>query len=99
VGLWVCVCVAPAVAASDRGRTCCLSAAIGQRGWAEVTAILDRLLVLGCVYLRLGADSQAREVLDIFRRTFEFGFDESDVGARCDGRLVAAPLARDDRPR
>ena len=54
-------------------------AALGQGSWHEVSSILDRLLVLACVYLRLGADMQAREVLDVLKRTFELGFDESDV--------------------
>ena len=44
-----------------------------------MTAILDRLLVLGCTYLRLGADAQARDVLAALQRAFEIGFDESEV--------------------
>jgi hypothetical protein len=54
--------------------------AVEQRAWAEITGVLDRLLVLACTYLRLGAEAQAREVLEVFRCVFELGFDESDVG-------------------
>lgn len=54
--------------------------AVTQTAWHEVTAILDRLLILSCTYLRLGAEEQAREVIVVLRRIFEFGFDESDVG-------------------
>ena len=56
-----------------------LRAALGQRSWHEATSILDRLLVLACVYLRLGADMQVREVLEVLERIFELGFEESDV--------------------
>ena len=53
--------------------------ALEQDAWEEVHRILDRLLVLGCVYVSLSADTQAREVIETLRRIFEIGFEESDV--------------------
>ncbi len=48
--------------------------------WSDVTRVLDRLVVLGCVYLGVGAEPQAKSVLGALMRVFEIGFDESDVG-------------------
>jgi hypothetical protein len=53
--------------------------AITDHAWHDVTATLDRLIVLGGVYVSLGADDRARAVIETLRRVFEIGLDESDV--------------------
>jgi hypothetical protein len=53
--------------------------------WHEAARVLDGLLILGCVYVNLGADEQAREVLTVLRRAFEIGFDESEVARQAIG--------------
>jgi hypothetical protein len=53
--------------------------ALGRQAWHDVTAALDRLIVLGGVYVSLSADTQAHEVMVALRRIFEIGLDESEV--------------------
>lgn len=52
---------------------------LAEQRWHDVTAVLDRLIVLGGAYVSLSADTQSREVIEILRRIFEVGFDESEV--------------------
>jgi Putative DNA-binding domain len=52
---------------------------VGEQAWHDVTATLDRLIVLGGVYVSLGADTQARDVIETLRRVFELGLEESEV--------------------
>jgi hypothetical protein len=62
-----------------RGADVRIQQALAQSAWHDMTVTLDRLLVLGSVYVSLGADDQAREVVDALKRIFEIGLDESDV--------------------
>jgi schlafen family protein len=59
--------------------------AVDLKAWDDVTAVLDRLLILASTYLQLGADDQLRETLVVLRHIFEIGFDESEVQRETSG--------------